>query len=698
MSNRSALPSKVTTEHRAKLAYVYVRQSSLAQVTRHGESTEMQYELVERAARLGWPADRIKIIDEDLGKSGASAQNRLGFQHLIAEIGLAHVGLVVSLDASRLARNNSDWYQLIELCSVFGTLIADAESLYDPGVYADRLSLGLSGMMSEAELHHLKLRLHAGERHKAERGELRLALPIGLVYVRGGEIALDPDEEVQSRVRLVFAKFAELGTANAVVRYLRRAELCLPSRPLRGPAPHELFWQPATVSAVLAILNNPAYAGTYVYGRHTTDATHRKPGRPYSGTVPVPIDRWPVIIHNHHPEYITWDAFLAHQAQLRANHSHYDEDRHGVPRKGQALLQGIAICGRCGGRMSLHYSGPHGEFPVYKCDFGRNEVGSARCQEVRALGLDSEVERLVLEALAPDKIALALAAVEQLELEQATLRKQWQLRVERARYEAERARRQYNAVEPENRLVARTLEHEWEEKLRTVEKAEQEYQAWLQQSRLELTLADRQDILALAEDLPRVWHASTTTHADRKQIVRCLIKEVILDQGRERGKVWFQINWQTAATSEHWLVRRVQAYSEYAHLEALQQRIRDLAGQGKLDDEIAATLNAEGFRTAHSYLFTNKLLWMLRHEWNIPAAKATGENPLRWADGSFSVEGAAAIVGVHTSTIHHWLRRDMLHGQQLRKGAPWKIYLTDQQIDELRIYVQRARRSKKEAS
>jgi DNA invertase Pin-like site-specific DNA recombinase len=694
----NAFPSKITTEHRAKLALVYIRQSSLAQVTRHGESTEMQYELVTRAVRLGWPEDRIKVIDEDLGKSGSSAEHRQGFQHLMSEIGLARVGLVISLDASRLARNNSDWYQLLELCSVFGTLIADAETLYDPRIYADRLSLGLSGMMSEAELHQLKLRLHAGERHKAERGELRLALPIGLVYAHGREITMDPDEEVQSRIRLIFAKFEELGTANAVVRYLRRTELLMPSRPLRGPSPHELRWQAATGSAVLAILNNPAYAGTYVYGRHAVDPTHRRPGHPHSGTVSVPIDRWSVVLHNHHPGYISWEAYLAHRAQLQANHSDYNEDRHGVPRKGQALLQGIAICARCGGRMSLHYSGPEGEFPVYKCDFGRNQTGSTRCQEVRALGLDREVERLVLEALEPDKVALAIAAIEQLEQEQASLRKQWQLRLERARYEAERARRQYNAVEPENRLVARTLEHDWEEKLRLVEKTEQEYQAWLQQNRLELTPADRQDILALAEDLPRVWHAPTTTHADRKQIIRYLIKEVILDQGRAKGRVWFQINWQTGATSEHWLTRNVQSYAEYADLEALKARIRDLAAEGKLDDEIAAVLNDEGFRTAHRYPFTSKLLWMLRHEWQIPAAKHSGDNPQQWEDGSYSIEGAASVIGVHTSTIHIWLRNGRLRGEQLRKGAPWRIPLAEEQISALRLYVQGARRSKKEAS
>jgi len=448
MNSGSGLSAKVTPEHRAKLAYVYVRQSTLAQVNRHGESTAMQYQLVERAVQLGWPPERIKVIDEDLGKSGASAEYRLGFQYLIAEIGLARVGLVVSLGASRLARNNSDWYQLLELCSVFGSLMADIETLYDPRVYADRLLLGLSGMMSEAELHHLKLRLHAGERHKAERGELRIALPIGLVYGPGGEVVFDPDQEIHSRISLVFSKFAELGTARAVVRYLRYVELPLPSRPLRGPAPHALNWQPATSSAVLGILKNPAYAGAYVYGRHVMDPTRRQPGRPHSGTVSVSIDKWPVLLHHHHPAYVGWEAYLANQAQLQANQSRYAEGKPGVPRKGLALLQGITICGRCGARMHLSYSGPHGEFPVYKCDYGRNEAGSTRCQEIRALGIDAEVERLVLEALAPDKIALALAALHEMEQDQATLGQQWQLRLERARYEAERAQRQFDAVEP----------------------------------------------------------------------------------------------------------------------------------------------------------------------------------------------------------------------------------------------------------
>lgn len=699
MMNNDVLPSKVTTEHQAKLAYVYVRQSSLSQVARHGESTDLQYRLVERAVQLGWPRERVKVIDEDLGKSGASAEHRSGFQYLIAEIALARVGLVLSWDASRLARNSSDWHQLLELCSHFGVLIADGESLHDPRLYHDRLLLGLSGMMSEAELHNLKMRLHAGEWHKAERGELRLPLPVGLTRLRGGVVVLTPDEEVQSRLHLVFAKFEEVRSARAVVRYFRRENLQLPSRPLRGPAPHEIIWRPARTSAILGILKNPAYAGAYVYGRQTLDPTRRKPGHPKTGRVTRPIDKWPIVIHNHYPAYITWEEFLANQAKLEANQNRYQEGKVGVPRKGQALLQGIAICGRCGARMRLRYSGPRGDFPVYTCDYAFvDRGGGPHCQEVRALGLDAEIEQILLQALAPDKVALALAALEQLDQEYATLRKQRELRLERARYEAERARRQYGAVEPENRLVARTLERAWEEKLRAVEQVEQEYQAWLQQHRLELTPKDREEILALGEDLPTLWHAPTTTSADRKQIVRLLIKEVILDQGRERGKVWFQINWQTGATSEHWLIRHVHSYCEYAHLDRLQKRISELAAREKTDHEIAAILNEEGFQTARGLPFSNKVVWLLRRQWGVSAAHASSSDPLRWEDGAYTINGAAAEIGVIPGTIHKWLKTGRIQGHQPAKGAPWRIPLTDQQITSLRCYVKRVRRSKKEAS
>jgi excisionase family DNA binding protein len=690
--------SKATTAHQARLAYVYVRQSSLVQTIRHGESTELQYHLVERAVQLGWPRDRVKVIDEDLGKSGASAVDRSGFQYLIAEVGLGRVGLVVSMDASRLARNNSDWYQLLELCSIFGTLIADGESLYDPRLYADRMLLGLSGMMSEAELHHLKRRLHAGALNKAERGELRLPLPVGLERLKDGTVILHPDEEVQARLRLVFRKFKELEAAKAIVRYLQQEDLLLPSRPLQGPAPHEVVWRKAGSSAVLEILKNPAYAGTYVYGRQRRDPTRQQPGHPASGIVQVPIDKWPIVLHNVYPAYISWNEFLANQSQLQANQSRYQEDRHGVPRKGQALLQGILICGLCGQRMRLRYSGPKGEFPVYVCDYARSQYNEPRCQEVRGLGLDAEVERLVLEALAPDRIQLALATLEELEQEYATLRQQWELRLERARYEAKRARRQYNAVEPENRLVARTLEKQWEEKLRAVEHVEQEYQTWRRQHRLELTAADRQDILSLGQDLPKLWHATGTTPADHKRIVRLIIKEVIVDQRRWHGQVWVQINWQTGAVTEHKYKRRVLSYDAHADLETLEQRLRELHAEQKMDQEIAAMLNEEGFRTTKGQAFNIKTVWLLRQRWSLPAVKPNGPYPARWEDGTYSVEGAAAVLGVHTSTIYKWLRQGQLKGDQPGKGLPWKIPLTENEIAAWRERVARNRQPQKQGS
>lgn len=687
-----AAHSAVTTSHRARTAYVYVRQSSVSQVARHTESTDLQYGLVERAIRLGWPRDRVVVIDDDLGKSGADSDERHGFQRLIAEIGLGHAGLVVSLDASRLARNNSDWHRLLELCGLFQTLIADAERLYDPRAYHDRLLLGLSGIMSEAELHHLKLRLHAGERNKALRGELRQPLPVGLIRLANGEVVLNPDQEVQARLHLVFSSFAELSTANGVVRYLRRHDLPLPSRPLRGPAPHQVLWDQATSSLVTAILHNPAYAGAYAYGKSTRDPLRAKPGRPGTGIVSLPIDRWTVLLHNRYPAYVSWDVFMTNQARLEANQ--YRPAHPGAARRGEAMLQGIAICARCGARMQLHYSGPSGEFPVYKCFEAGQTSSVVRCQEVRALGLDEEVERIMLQALAPDRLAIAVATMAEAEREDAALQRQWQLRLERARYEAERARRQYDAVEPENRLVARTLETQWEDKLRAAEQLEREHESWCQRQRLTLTEADRDQLLALAEDLPRVWSAPTTTAADRKQLLRLLLDSVLLDNRRLVGQTWFQINWRTGATTEHVRVRRVRGYFDYAKLEQLETRVRELHAAELMDAAIANTLNVEGFRASHGQRFSGPLVYLLRKRWNLPTWNPATGNPRRWSDGTYSVAAAAEMLDVYPGTIWHWLRRGVLSGRQLGPGTPWHIQLTDTDLNRLRARLARTRRTK----
>src|SRR6476659_6685810 len=402
---------RLTPARRAKLAYIYVRQSSMTQVKHHQESTELQYRLVDRAIALGWPKDRVHVIDEDLGKSGTSSRDRHGVQTLIAEVGLGKAGLVLSLDASRLARNNRDWRQLLELCSLFGVLIADGERLYDPAAYHDRLLLGLSGIMSEAELHQIKIRLHQGERQKAARGELRLPLPAGLIHTRDGGVTFNPDEEVQERLRLVFAKFRELRSAKAVMRYLRGGNLLLPVRPLLGPAPHDVVWRVADSARVVQILKNPAYAGAYVYGRRRPDPLRRQPGSERIGAVAVAPEDWSICLKDAHPAYVDWDEFMANRRQLVNNLNRYDTGRPGVPRKGNALLQGIVSCGRCARRMCLRYSGPNGDYPVYVCVADRSAEGRPKCQEVRALAVDAEVERLILEALTPDRIALAVAAL-----------------------------------------------------------------------------------------------------------------------------------------------------------------------------------------------------------------------------------------------------------------------------------------------
>ncbi len=391
---------------------------------------------------------------------------------------------------------------------------------------------------------------------------------------------------------------------------------------------------------------------------------------------------------------------MANQRRLADNANGREAGRAGVPRKGAALLQGVVMCGRCGRRMSVRYSGPNGDYPVYCCRSDHGQRGAALCQEARALPIDAFVENTLLEALAPDQIAIALAAVGQLEEETRQLERQWALRRERARYEAERARRQYDAVEPENRLVARSLERVWKEKLRALEAIDQEHARWRAQEPLALQEADIAALRALGENLPKIWRASTTTAVDRKRILRFVVREVIVDQTRTPGQVWLKIVWQTGATSEHRLPRRVRSYVDAADIEGMRRRIIDLNAAGAMDGEVAETLNREGFLTAHGGAFTGGNVWLLRRRWGVPTVKINGveANPPRWADGSWSIQGAAIALGVTPQTIFDYLARGLLAGHQLAKGQPWQIDLSPEQIDRLRAHVQRMRRSKKEAS
>ena len=448
----------------------------------------------------------------------------------------------------------------------------------------------------------------------------------------------------------MFDKFRELQSAKAVMRELRRHGLALPVRPIRGPAPHDVIWAPADSSRVLHILHNPAYAGTYAYGQRRRDRVRHRAGSARGATVKVAVEQWPVCLRDAHPGYISWEEFMANQARLAGNVARHASAQPGVPRRGCALLQGIALCGRCGRRMGVRYSGPHGDYPVYHCSADQGITGQPRCQEVRALGVDAAFERILLDALMPDQIAMAVAAVGQIEAETQALEHQWGLKRERARYEAERARRQYDAVEPENRLVARSLERVWEDKLRQSETVEQAYAAWRAEQMGALADTDCAEVLGLARDLPRVWQAATAE--ERKGMLRLVVREVALDQKRERGLVWMRITWQTGATSEHRLRRSVQGYAHYANTAELERRIRELNAAGMMDREIAAVLNAEGISTAHgtprSWAKTSisaasvgvsarsrSTAWMQTHS--------------RWPDGSYSVQGAADALGVTSS-------------------------------------------------
>ncbi|HJZ96849.1 MAG TPA: recombinase family protein, partial [Candidatus Solibacter sp.] len=540
--------SKVKPNHLQRPAYVYIRQSSPAQVENHRESTARQYALIDKACQLGWAQQHIIVIDKDLGLSGAGWCERSGFAHLTTEVALGRAGIVLGLEVSRLARNHADWYRLFDLCGVTDTLVGDGDGLYHPALFNDRLILGLKGIMAEAELHVLRARLEGGIRNKAARGELRRGLPVGFMWgEQEGEVRFHPDEGVVSTIRTVFAKFAELGSARKVWLWFHSEGLPFPMRQhMKSP----IRWVVPTYTAIHHVLTNPVYAGAYVYGKCRHERYLDEQGRLRRRTRHLPMAEWSVLLHEHHPGYIDWATFQANQTRIDTNVHPQPHQGGGAVREGAALLQGLARCGKCGRRLHTHYRGRNAS-PGYHCS-GKDIVHGrgVYCLNVGGIQIDQAVVDAFLQAITPAAVDATELALRQLEADQDAALSQWRLAVERARYEAQRAERQYQAIEPENRLVARTLENEWEQRLRDLAAVEAELRQREQEHPRVLSPEEKDRLRALGSDLQKVWTAPTTTDRDRKELLRTLLEEVMVTVDRPQHRAHLTLRWRGGALTE----------------------------------------------------------------------------------------------------------------------------------------------------
>lgn len=678
-------PHKLRPEHLDRQAFIYVRQSTLLQVRDNTASTARQYDLVQRALDLGWPREHITVIDQDQGHSGASTLGRDGFQLLVSEVGLGHAGAVLSLEVSRLARSCSDWYRLIEICALSDTLVIDEEGVYDPAQYNDRLLLGFKGTMSEAELHWLRSRLLGGKWEKAQQGQLRFRPPAGLVYDPTGQLVLDPDQQVQQSVQLIFDLFDQLSSALAVVQYFKAHHWLFPTRGWGGLQHGELTWQPLAHSRVLAVLHNPAYAGAYVYGR-TQTRTRLLPGeapRIKGRTRQIKSAEWPIVIQAAHPAYLSWEQFLRNQQRLEDNRTDHPDEQRGAVREGLALLQGIILCGRCGRRMSVRYLA-EGRRPYYVCARLHAQRAEALCQGVRGDAVDAAVTTAFLEAMQPAQLQVSLATLDQLEERARQVDQHWQLRLERAHYEAALAQRRFRAVEPENRLVARSLEHEWNEKLAAIERLEHEYATVPKGMPALVSPEERQRILALAQDLPTVWQSPTTTPAQRKQLLRFLIKDVTLTP--QATAIHIGIRWQTEALTPLEIARPKRSYEIRRTPATVIERVRTLAPR-HTDQEIAVLLNQEQLTPGLGGQFTARKVQWIRYAYKIPLG--CPQNPAacpdgQRGDGRYSARAAAQLLNVNVSTISEWCIAGILDGVQEKPHGPRWITLTPELIAQLR--------------
>jgi DNA invertase Pin-like site-specific DNA recombinase len=678
--------AKIQPHHRERLAIPYVRQSSPQQVRNNRESTGRQYALRDYALALGWSSERILVIDDDQAHTAQTrTEDRSGFQRLLAEVTMDHVGIIVGLDMSRLARCDKDWHHLLEVCGIFGTLLADQDGVYDAADPNDRLLLGLKGTISSVELHTMRNRLEKGKLFKAHRGELFITVPIGYVKLPSGQVILDPDEQVRCVVKLIFQKFDELGTASKVFEYLLQHDIRIGVRPQCGPNRGQLEWHRPCRGTIYQMLHHPMYAGTYAYGRCPVDQKRKRSGRSKSGRRWVPMDQWKVLRHDQVPAYITWEQYQQNQQRLKQNRTRWDTP--GSLRQGDALLGGILFCARCGTRMNVYYPN-YGNNARYDCVYHIHHGLERKCHGVRASVLDALVTQQVLRALEPAAVELSLRASEDLQRERDRLSLLQKQQLERARHEARQAERHYRAVDPENRLVARTLEQQWEQALQKERHLEEEYDRYLREVPAQFTAQERERIRALASDIPALWQAPTTGVADRKEIVRCLIERVVGGVQGNTEHVDVTIHWAGGFVSQHQIRRPVAAYRQLRDYDRLLVRLRALHDKGLTAAQVAEQLNQEGFRPSGPCAAFNKAtVRLLLSRWGLSGWRVE-QIPL--GPDEWWLNDLARVLNVNASLLRKWENRRWVHCRRSSVALGWRILWADtaeiERLKRLRDY------------
>ena len=642
---RDIVQQKVSVEHLKRKAYLYVRQSSLRQLIDNQESTKRQYALKQRAVALGWPSEMIEVIDEDLGQSGAWS-GRSGFQRLVSEVGMGHAGIVLSLEVSRLARNCSDWHRLLEICAVADTLILDEEGIYNPAHFNDRLLLGLKGTMSEAELHIIRARLIGGMLNKASRGELKLRLPVGFVYGPKDRVVLDPDQQIQESIRHLFSTFRRVGTVFGTVRTFRKEGIKFPNRMHHGPLKGDVVWTSLKVSRVNHILHNPRYAGAYVYGRRTQKRKDAE-GRPI--VIVLPQEAWHALIKDAHEGYISWEEYEENQKRLTANNISRSGAKRSVPREGQALLQGLVVCGICGKRMTVRYRRTRGRLrPEYACKGIGDNLAEPRCQSMPGDGIDEAVGKLLVESMNPLTLDVALAVQEELNRRADEADRIRQKQVERARYEVELARRRYLRVDPDNRLVADALEADWNGNLRVLAEAEDQYKRLKEKDGKVLDEGVRKRIQGLASDFPRLWNDPATPQRERKRMAHLLLEDTTLVKDQEGISV--HVRFKGGASRSLHIPRALKSYEEWTIDSKVVAQIDRLLDE-HTNSEVASILNQKGFTSGAGKPFHGNRISKIRRAYGLKSRYERLRDK-----GMVTRKELARKQDVHQWTITKWRR------------------------------------------